>query len=216
VGKHSTRLVLLFCLAAPVLRAQSETITTPVAASTPEAPKIQATPAWYERPASASWFPRNWIRGYTDFEVAPSHNEPDLGRCAFPQPASSGGAASSCTAYARYMFSGYVELQPLNRTFAKHIFFFFEPKFSFGKNIPQVSYLSSMEPIAFERSVGVAVELPKHLNLRVTQHQVDYLGRYSNYLGPADLRTNGPYGLYTTVGVRWSFGGYGHNGSAPY
>jgi hypothetical protein len=123
--------------------------------------------------------------------------------------------ASACTAYARYLFSGYIEFQPLNRTFAKHIFFFFEPKFSFGKNIPQLSYLASMEPIAFDRSVGIAIELPKSLSLRVTQHQVDYLGRYANNLGPADLRTNGPYGLYTTVGVRWSFGGYGHS-SAPY
>ncbi len=208
-------LAVLSGITAPGLRAQTETISTPVAVATPETPKIQATPAWYERPATASWFPRNWVRGYTDFEVAPSHNEPDLGRCAFPQPAGSGGMASACTAYARYLFSGYIEFQPLNRTFAKHIFFFFEPKFSFGKNIPQLSYLASMEPIAFDRSIGIAIELPKNLNLRVTQHQVDFLGRYANPLGPADLRTNGPYGLYTTVGVRWTFGGYGHT-STPY
>src|SRR6266850_2278111 len=53
-------------------------------------------------------FPHNWIRGYTDFEVAPSHNEPDLGRCAFPQPLTSGGINSTCTAYARWMISGYL------------------------------------------------------------------------------------------------------------
>ena len=208
-------LAVISGITAPGLCAQSEIVGAPVAAASPETPKSQASPAWYERPAAASWFPRNWVRGYTDFEVAPSHNEPDLGRCAFPQPATSGGMASACTAYARYLFSGYIEFQPLNRTFAKHIFFFFEPKFSFGKNIPQLSYLASMEPIAFDRSVGLAIELPKSLSLRVTQHQVDYLGRYANNLGPADLRTNGPYGLYTTVGVRWSFGGYGHS-SAPY
>jgi hypothetical protein len=208
-------LAVISGITAPGLCAQSEIVSAPVAAASPETPKSQASPAWYERPAAASWFPRNWVRGYTDFEVAPSHNEPDLGRCAFPQPATSGGMASACTAYARYLFSGYIEFQPLNRTFAKHIFFFFEPKFSFGKNIPQLSYLASMEPIAFDRSVGIAIELPKSLSLRVTQHQVDYLGRYANNLGPADLRTNGPYGLYTTVGVRWSFGGYGHS-STPY
>lgn len=156
---------------------------------------------------SKLFFPHNWIRGYTDFQVAPSHNEPDLGRCAFPQP-----AGTNCTAYARYLFSGYIELQPVGRTFARHIFFFFEPKFSFGNNIPQVSYTSSMEPIAFERSIGVAFQLPHGLELRATQHQVDYLGRYSNYLGPGDLRTTGPYGLYATVGVRWSFGGYSQAG----
>jgi hypothetical protein len=215
VRKLSLVLAILSGIAAPRLHAQSETVSTSAAVAPLEAPKIQVTPAWYERPASAPLFPHNWVRGYTNFEVAPSHNEPDLGRCAFPQPAASGGMASGCTAYARYLFSGYIELQPLNRTFAKHVFFFFEPRFSFGKNIPQLSYLSSMEPIAFDRSVGVAFELPKSLSLRVTQHQVDYLGRYANYLGPADLRTNGPYGLYTTVGVRWSFGGYGHN-STPY
>ena len=208
-------LAVVSCASAPSLFAQAQQLTTSVVAVAPETPKVKASKPWYERPSSASWFPRNWVRGYTEFEVAPSHNEPDLGRCAFPQPASSGGMASACTAYARYMFSGYIEFQPLNRTFAKHIFFFFEPRFSFGKNIPQVSYLGSMEPIAFDRSVGIAIEMPKNLNLRITQHQVDYLGRYSNTLGPADLRTNGPYGLYTTVGVRWSFGGYGHS-STPY
>lgn len=213
--KLSLVLAILSGIAAPCLRAQSEIVSTSAAVAPLEAPKIQATPAWYERPASAPLFPHNWVRGFTNFEVAPSHNEPDLGRCAFPQPGASGGMASGCTAYARYLFSGYIEFQPLNRTFAKHVLFFFEPKFSFGKNIPQLSYLASMEPIAFDRSVGIAFELPKSLSLRVTQHQVDYLGRYANYLGPADLRTNGPYGLYTTVGVRWSFGGYGHN-SAPY
>lgn len=208
-------LAVLSGLSSSSLLAQSQSLAAPATTSTLEKPKAQPPSPWYERPAAAPWFPHNWVRGYTDFEVAPSHNEPDLGRCAFPQPAGSGGTASPCTAYARYMFSGYLELQPLNRTFAKHIFFFFEPRFSFGRNIPQLSYLSSMEPIAFERSVGVAFELPKNFNLRITQHQVDYLGRYSNLLGPADLRTNGPYGLYTTFGVRWSFGGYGHN-SAPY
>jgi hypothetical protein len=166
--------------------------------------------------SSDPWlFPKHWIRGYTDFSVAPSHNEPDLGRCAFPQPAAAGGAASQCTAYARYLFSGYLEIQPIGRTFAKHLFFFFEPTFSFGRNIPQITYTASMIPIAYDRSVGAGFELPKNFQVRITQHQVDWLGRYSNNLGPADLRTNGPYGLYTTIGVRWSFGGYGHQ-SAPY
>lgn len=158
-------------------------------------------------------FPRNWIRGYTDFAVAPSHNEPDLGRCMFPQPASAGGAASQCTAYARYMFTGYMEIQPLGQTFARHLFLFFEPRFSFGRNIPQLSYEESMEPIAYDRSIGAGYQLPRNFEVRLTQHQVDYLGRYSRLLGPADLRTTGPYGLYTTVSVRWTFGGYARNGA---
>ena len=161
------------------------------------------------------FLPRNWIRGFTDFAVAPSHNEPDLGRCMFPQPASAGGAASQCTAYARYLLSGYLEIQPLGRTPARHLFFFFEPRFSFGRNIPQISYTASMEPMAYDRAVGAGFELPRNFQVRVTQHQVDYLGRYSNSLGPADLHTTGPYGLYTTISVRWSFGSYGRNGAPP-
>lgn len=184
------------------LTAQSQTKVVESNQASPTAPSS----------SSRNFFPHNWIRGYTDFAVAPSHNEPDLGRCMFPQPPSAGGAASTCTAYARYLFSGYVELQPIGRTFARHFFLFFEPKMVFGRNVPQLNYSASMEPMAFDRSVGVGFQLPRKFELRVTQHQVDWVGRYSNSLGPADLHTNGPYGLYTTVGVRWSFGGYGHQG----
>ena len=163
---------------------------------------------------SRTWLPHNWIRGYTDFAVAPSHNEPDLGRCMFPQPATAGGSTSPCTAYARYMMNSYIELQPLGRTPARHLFVFFEPRFSFGKNLPQIHYAASIEPIAYDRCIGVGFQLPGSFELRATQHQVDYLGRYRRWLGPADLRTTGPYGLYSTFSVRWSFGGYGHSGAA--
>jgi len=134
----------------------------------------------------------------------------------FPQPTAAGGTASQCTAYARYMFSGYIEIQPLGQTFARHLFLFFEPRFSFGRNIPQLSYEESMEPIAYDRAIGAGYQLPRNFELRLTQHQVDYLGRYSRLLGPADLRTTGPYGLYTTVSVRWTFGGYGRNAPSAY
>jgi len=164
-------------------------------------------------PQPRTFFPHNWVRGYTDFSVAPSHNEPDLGRCMFPQPASAGGTTSTCTAYARYLYSGYIEFQPLGRTPARHFFLFFEPKFSFGRNIPQLSYTASMAPIAYERSIGIGFQLPRNFELRATQHQVDWLGRYSKSLGTADLHTNGSYGLYATFGVRWSFGGYGRQGA---
>jgi len=198
--------LILFALSATVAPAAvSQTVTNE--ATTYSSHSVQASPS--------SWFfPHNWIRGYTDFAVAPSHNEPDLGRCMFPQPASAGGTASQCTAYARYLFSGYIEIQPLARTPARHLFLFFEPRFSFGRNIPQLSYQASMEPMAYERAVGAGFELPRNFELRLTQHQVDYLGRYSSFLGPADLRTTGPYGLYTTVSVRWTFGGYGRQGAS--
>jgi hypothetical protein len=181
-------------------KSQTATVATSHASQAPE--------------ESRTFFPHNWVRGYTDFAVAPSHNEPDLGRCAFPPP---GGAASTCTAYARYLLGGYVEFQPFGRTPARHFFLFFEPKFSFGRNVPQFTYTASMLPMAFDRSVGFGFQLPKHFELRATQHQVDWLGRYSKSLGTADLKTNGPYGLYATFGVRWSFGGYGsQTASAAY
>jgi len=198
-GASLKRLILLSSALLTVFALGSRSQTTTV--QTGQAPK---------RPEqSRTFFPHNWVRGYTDFAVAPSHNEPDLGRCAFPQPASAGGTASLCTAYGRYLWSGYVEFQPIGRTPARHFFLFFEPKFSFGRNIPQLTYTASMLPMAFERSVGIGFKLPRHFELRATQHQVDWLGRYSKSLGPADLKTNGPYGLYATFGVRWSFGGYG-------
>jgi hypothetical protein len=201
--KHiALSLFALFLAVAPSALSQ----TTPNDANTSTSHSVQASPSSY-------FFPRNWIRGYTDFAVAPSHNEPDLGRCMFPQPASAGGTASQCTAYARYLMSGYLEIQPLARTPLRHLFLFFEPRFSFGRNIPQLSYQASMEPMAYDRALGAAFELPRNVQLRVTQHQVDYLGRYGSSLGSADLHTTGPYGLYTTVSVRWSFGGYGRNGA---
>ena len=60
-------------------------------------------------------------------------------------------------------------------------------------------------------SVGFGIELPRNFEFRVTQHQVDWLGRYNHNLGLADLNTAGPYGLYTTIGARWYFGGYGRS-----
>jgi hypothetical protein len=201
VKKIIPTLFALLAVMAPA--ALSQTVTNE-AGSSPHSAQTSSSPMF---------FPKNWIRGYTDFSVAPSHNEPDLARCMFPQPASAGGAASQCTAYGRYLLSGYLEVQPLGRTPARHLFLFFEPKFVFGRNIPQISYTASMEPMAYDRSVGVGFELPRNFQLRVTQHQVDYLGRYSGSLGPADLHTPGPYGLYATVGVRWSFGGYGRSGA---
>jgi len=49
-----------------------------------------------------------------------------------------------------------------------------------------------MEPMLYERSIGIGFQLPRNFELRATQHQVDYLGRYDRLLGSADLGTNGP------------------------
>lgn len=165
----------------------------------------------FSLPEGKTFFPHNWLRGYTDFEIAPPHNEPDLGRCSQVSAANFGGANSNCNAYARYLLGGYLEIQPFGKTFLRHGFLFFTPTFSFGNNVPQFKYTASMAPIAFERSVGIGITLPKNFEIRVTQHQVDWLGKYEHNVGPADLGTAGPYGLYTTIGARWYFGGYGRS-----
>lgn len=163
------------------------------------------------RARRTSFFPHNWLRGYVDFSVAPPHNEPDLGRCSQSGAviAAAGGANSNCNAYARYLLGGYLEIQPFGKTIARHLFIFFTPTFSFGNNVPQFKYTGSMSGIAFERAVGVGFELPKNFEIRITQHQVDWLGKYNHNVGLADLGTSGPYGLYSTIGARWYFGGYG-------
>ena len=183
------------------------TVATNAAAPADSAPK---PPSWGV-PEGKTFFPHNWVRGYVDFDVAPPHNEPDLGRCSPSQAViiSAGGASSNCNAYARYLLGGYLEIQPFGKTFARHVFLFFNPTFSFGNNVPQFKYTASMAGIAFERAVGFGIELPKNFEIRVAQHQVDWLGKYNNNVGLADLSTAGPYGLYTTIGARWSFGGYG-------
>src|SRR5258708_12543492 len=68
---------------------------------------------------SRTFFPRNWVRGYTDFEVAPSHNEPDLGRCAFPPPS---GTTPTCTPSPPYLLALYVEFHPFGPTPPRHFF----------------------------------------------------------------------------------------------
>jgi len=169
----------------------------------------------YGVPADRLFFPRHWIRGFTEFEGAAPTNEPDLGRCAQVWASQFGGVKDPCAAYARYLMGGYFEVQPVGRTVLRHIFIFYAPKLSFGHNVPQFSYTASFQPIAYERSIGLGMELPGHFELRLTQHQVDWLGPYRRTMGAADLHTTGPYGLYATVGLRWYFGGYGRMSGGP-
>ncbi len=149
------------------------------------------------------------MRGH-GFRGGASHNEPDLGRCSQAPAAEFGGASSACTAYARWILSGYIEMQPFGRTLLRHVFVFYTQQFYFGRNVPQF-YTASFAPIMDERILGVGIELPKNFELRLTSHRVDWLGRYAGNLGPADLGTDGTYGNNTTVGVRWNFGGWGHS-----
>jgi hypothetical protein len=208
--KSALCLTVLFVAGAASAWGQ-EAVAEVTARAMPAAEPAAIPAASWGAPEGRMWFPHHWLRGYVDFSIAPPHNEPDLGRCSAALAATNGGANATCNAYARYLWSGYLEVQPFGKTFLRHAFFFFTPTFSFGNNVPQYKYTASMAPIAFERSIGLGIELPKHFEFRVTQHQVDWLGRYQHNLGPADLGLAGPYGLYATVGVRWYFGGYGRS-----
>lgn len=168
------------------------------AASSPSSTKSDPGPLF---------FGKGFLRGYADFEIAPPHNEPDLGRCNQPQP--------TCSAFARYIIGGYLEFQPFARTFLRHAYFFYEPRFFFGDNIPQVKYTWSMAPLAYEKTLGLAIALPKHFELRITNHGVTSFPPFDVNLGPYDSGPNKePLGIYNTVGVRWYFGGYDHSSSS--
>lgn len=145
-------------------------------------------------------FPKDFLRGYIDLAVAPPHNEPDLGRCRLNQP---------CTAFARYVLSGYVEFQPFSRGPLKHFYAFFQPNTYFGNNSPQHEYTPAVTPLAMERIVGMGIELPRNFELRLTNHRTTSFGRYSKTLSPTDSGPDKPLGIYTTVSVRWYFGGWG-------
>lgn len=161
-------------------------------------------------PDKPLFFPHNFVRGYVDFDVAPPHNEVDLGLCTLAK--TNTATSTTCSAYARYVWSGYVELQPVGRGPFRHLFVFAEPKVFGGDNVPQESYTASASLILWESIMGAGFKLPKHFELRVAEHHVNLLGRYSGPGGASTLRTDGPYGQNSTVGVRWYFGGWGPSG----
>jgi len=172
-----------------------------------------ATPTASEQ---ATWdrllFPKNSLRGFTEGGYFPSHNEADLGRCA-SWAGVYGGANASCAAFSRYFLGGYVEFQPFGRKLGPlplhRVFLFVEPQAFFGRNVPQFNYTQSFSPIALERTLGITFAVRKNLEVRMFQHQNDWLGRYRHYLGPADLGPDGPYGRYAGFSTRWYFGGWG-------
>ena len=186
-----------------------------LASSTPSSlDSSKAAPGGFISSSSASssesrlFFPANFARGYVDFEIAPPHNEIDLGLCVvtMADPLSS---ARSCNGFARYAWSGYLEMRPFGRTPLQRTFVFVEPKFYGGDNVPQRSYTASGSLIMWEHTLGVGVDLPRGFELRLKNHSVGMLGRYAD---AKTLKTDGPYGLYTTIGVRWNFGGWGATG----
>jgi len=152
------------------------------------------------------FFPRNFIWGYSQFDIAPPHNEPDPNLCA-ANAGQFGGKDAPCNAFARYLLSGYVEVRPFGRTQLRRLFFFGVPTFALGKNIPQTLYTWSPAAIGWERSWGAGIEIGHGFEIRVTQHFLfQRFGSRDRYLGQADLGLNGPWGRYSVIGVRKYFG----------
>jgi len=171
--------------------------------SAQEAPaKSGAAPAASDR----LFLPRDMFWGYGQFDLAPPHNEIDPNLCR-ADAGITGGVNDPCNAFARYMLSGYVEARPFGRTQLRRLFLFGEPRFLFGKNLPQTLYTWSFDAIGLENSWGGGVYLSKGFEMRVTQHFLfTRFGARDRNLGSADLGPNGPWGRYTTIGVRKYFG----------
>ena len=154
--------------------------------------------------STRTFFPENAVRGFLDVQFAPPHNEVDLGLCSTLVIPS-----SSCGAFARFSWGGYVEIQPFGGDYLRRFFLFADPKMYGGDNFPGLRYTASAAPILWERTAGIGIELPKNFELRLTHHDVQIFGKYTGPNKVNSLSANGPYGLYTTVGVRWYFGKYG-------
>jgi len=190
-------LVLLFFSCAAWSQAPTETTTV-----------SQNPPSTQSSSSDRLFFPKNWYWGWAQFDIAPPHNEIDPNLCAADAGAPQyGGVNAPCSAFARYMISGNLEIYPIGRTIARRLMFFYEPNFLFGKNLPQTLYTWSWSGIGMEYQWGVGVNLPKGFQFRFTQHPtIQRFGSRDQPLGPAWLGSNGPWGQYNTLGVRKYFG----------
>ena len=139
------------------------------------------------------FLPRDTFWGWAQFDLAPPHNEIDPNLCR-ADAGISGGVDSPCNAFARYMISGYVEAHPFGRGPFRRLFAFGEPRFLFGKNLPQTLYTWSMDAIGLENAWGGGIYLGKGFEMRVTQHMLfTRFGARDRNLGPGDLGPNGPW-----------------------
>lgn len=153
------------------------------------------------------------LRGYADFSLAPPHNEPDPGLCDAPSTV----GATPCTAFARYMLYGHIEMRPLSRwprilgVPIYTLYIFSDASLLLGNNIPQQKYTWSADAIGVEKSFGLVAPIPHGFEVRITQHppftSFQQFKQSTGYISP-----NGPWGRFTTVGVRKYFGYHGSDG----
>ena len=63
------------------------------------------------------------------------------------------------------------------------------------------------DAIGLEQGWGGGIDLPKGLEVRITQHLLfTRFGARNRYLGAADLGSNGPWGRYNAISIRKYFG----------
>lgn len=208
-------LLVLFLFALPIgLLAQDSgpaTALQPAADSklatdSTQAAEPQPTTSPKPAPEERMFFPKDWYWGWAQFDLAPPHNEVDPNLCA-ANAGQYGGKNAECSAFARYMISGTVELRPFGQTWLRGFVAFFDPTFLFGKTVPQYNYTWSWSGIGMEYAWGVGYNLPKRFEVRFTGHPViQRFGARDQPLGPAWLGSNGPWGQYNTIGVRKYFG----------
>jgi hypothetical protein len=204
---------LTWILAVPVLFSTLGGAQTAPASTASQNPSVQGEeiPVASPKPRQPEsqdrmFFPRDMFWGWGQFDLAPPHNEIDPNLCA-ANAGQYGGVNAPCSMFARYMLSGMLEVRPFGRGQLRRFMIFGAPTFLFGKSIPQTLYTWSPDAIGIEHSWGGGVYIAKGFEFRVTQHFLfDRLGARNTNLGPADLGNNGPWGRYTTVGVRKTFG----------
>ena len=203
-------LIAFVCLLSPVTVLAQDSkppADSNVATAAQTAPPSPSTAE--SKPAATSdrmFFPKDWYWGWAQFDLAPPHNEVDPNMCA-ANAGQYGGKNAQCSAFARYMISGTIELRPFGQTFARRVMVFFDPTFLFGKTVPQYLYTWSWSGIGMEYAWGVGLDLPKRFEVRFTGHPViQRFGARDQPLGPAWLGSNGPWGQYNTIGVRKYFG----------
>ena len=113
------------------------------------------------------FFPRDTFWGYAQFDFAGPHNEIDPNICR-ADAGDFGGKNAPCSAFARYMLSGVVEIRPFGRGIFRRFMIFGEPKMFLGKNIPQTLYTYSFDAIGVERDWGIGLNLGKGFEFRAT------------------------------------------------
>ena len=93
------------------------------------------------------------------------------------------------------MASGYIEARPFGRGEFRRFFVFGEPRFLFGRNLPQTLYTWSMSPIGLENSWGAGLFMGKGFEVRWTQHfLITRFGARDQYLGACRPGAQRPLG----------------------